>query len=180
MNDRELFETYREHVYRFCRYMMHSEADAEDICQEVFVKAMLADRSQIRELKPWLLRIASNECMTILQRRRKGHHKEKLVYLLSLTKRQAQVEENWENAETKGELERLLGQLSVPIRSAILLRYSGDLSIAETAEVLGIAEGTVKSRVNRGLRILRRMFNESRDEIEPEGDWKWLSATKNK
>ncbi|KOS00606.1 RNA polymerase sigma factor, partial [Paenibacillus polymyxa] len=65
MTDRELFELYKEQIYYFCYYLMQNQADAEDVCQEVFVKALLADRSKVQDLKSWILRIASNECSNV-------------------------------------------------------------------------------------------------------------------
>ncbi|CAM3935229.1 hypothetical protein PALA111701_31485 [Paenibacillus lactis] len=67
MDDRQLFETYKETVYLFCRYMVQSRADAEDLCQDVFFKAMIADRTNVQNTKAWLLRIAANECNTFLR-----------------------------------------------------------------------------------------------------------------
>lgn len=71
MTGREMFEAYKEQVFRLCYWIMQNRSDAEDICQEVFVKAILSDRSKIRDLKPWLLKIASNECRKVLKRRKK-------------------------------------------------------------------------------------------------------------
>ncbi|WP_314589012.1 RNA polymerase sigma factor [Paenibacillus terrigena] len=180
MNDREMFEIYKDQVYRLCRHMLNHPSDAEDVCQEVFFKAMIVDRTTIKDIKPWLMRIAVNECNTVLKRRLNGRRKEKLSFLLSLTRSSMKVEERYEQAETADEFSAMLSKLPDKLRIAVLLRFSSDMSIAETAQVLQVAEGTVKSRVNRGLHILRRLMNESPN-LMSEGDaWPCTPSVKTK
>jgi RNA polymerase sigma factor (sigma-70 family) len=111
MSDRELFELYKEQTYYFCYYLMQNQADAEDICQEVFVKALLADRSKVQDLKSWILRIASNECNNVLRRRKIGLMKEIRTFLLSRPHSFNPVEESLYHRETKTELHKLYNKL---------------------------------------------------------------------
>ena len=65
-----LFERYHSRLLAFCRHMLRSTEDAEDVLQEVFVKAhaaMLADERHIN-VRPWLYRIARNRCLNHLRR----------------------------------------------------------------------------------------------------------------
>src|SRR5215213_10864924 len=65
-----LFDRYHSRLLAFCRHMLRSTEDAEDVLQEVFVKAhaaMLADERQINA-RPWLYRIARNRCLNHLRR----------------------------------------------------------------------------------------------------------------
>src|SRR3954469_25524908 len=65
-----LFERYHSRLLAFCRHMLRSAEDAEDVLQEVFVKAhaaMLADERPIN-VRPWLYRIARNRCLNHLRR----------------------------------------------------------------------------------------------------------------
>ena len=65
-----LFERYHSRLLAFCRHMLRSTEDAEDVLQEVFVKAhaaMLADDRHIN-VRPWLYRIARNRCLNHLRR----------------------------------------------------------------------------------------------------------------
>ncbi|WP_211746956.1 RNA polymerase sigma factor [Paenibacillus sp. Marseille-Q4541] len=157
MTDRELFERYHEHVYRFCYYLMQNQADAEDICQEVFVKAILADRSIVRDLKSWILRIASNECNSLLRRRKNGLMKEITDFLLSRPHVGNPVEESFDHREARTELNRLYSKLPDKIRMVVVLRYINELTVPEISSVINIPEGTVKSRLNRGLKLLKNM-----------------------
>lgn len=58
------------------------------------------------------------------------------------------------------EVEALLDHLTVPQRDVVLLRVIGDLSVAQTAEVLGASEGAVRALQNRALRDLRRVLGD--------------------
>ncbi|WP_442602829.1 RNA polymerase sigma factor [Paenibacillus sp. KN14-4R] len=165
MSDRELFEMYKEQVYRLCYYMMRSHADAEDICQEVFVKAILADRSQIQEIKPWLLRIATNECNSVLKRRKNGWTKEMLTYLLSRPRNSNPVEEGYDQQEMKMEFYELYRRLPDKLRMVVTLRYVNELTVPEIASAIEVPEGTVKSRLNRGLKILQKITTHQAKEM---------------
>ncbi|MFU1792715.1 RNA polymerase sigma factor [Paenibacillus azoreducens] len=165
MNDRELFETYKSQVYHLCYYMMQNRSDAEDLCQEVFVKAILADRSQVRDLKSWLLRIASNECNSVLRRRKNGWAKELSAYLLTRPGSSNPVEENIDQQEIRMEFERMYGKLPDKIRMVVTLRYVNDMTVPEIADVINIPEGTVKSRLNRGIKLLKKMSGFEKKEM---------------
>lgn len=136
---------------------MKNKADAEDICQEVFVKVILADKSKVKNMKSWILRIASNECYTVLRRRKTGLLKEIRNFLLSHSDSVHSVEKQFSERETKEELQSLYSRLPDKIRMVIVLRYINDLTVPEIAKILDIPEGTVKSRLSRGLKTLNKM-----------------------
>src|SRR5262245_27370378 len=65
-----LFDRYQARLLTFCRHLLHSAPDAEDVLQEVFVAAhtaMIADERPI-SARPWLYRIARNRCLNYLRR----------------------------------------------------------------------------------------------------------------
>ncbi|OWA34512.1 RNA polymerase subunit sigma-70 [Saccharibacillus sp. O16] len=167
MDDKLLFQTYKEDVYRYCLYMLRSQTDAEDISQEVFVKAMLADRSKVEHIKAWLMRIAYNECHSLAQRRTNGNRKEQKAFAIQLPlKPSPSVEKDYERAETADEFGKLLNRLKPKVKEALLLYYMADLTAAETAEALGIPLGTAKSRINRGLKMLRKLYEKTPEAVE--------------
>lgn len=167
MDDRALFQTYKEDIYRYCLHMLRSRTDAEDICQEVFVKAMLADRSKVEHMKAWLMRIASNECRSLTRRRMNGSRKEKKAFTVNFPLRPSQsVEHRYERAETADEFGRLLNKLKPKVREALLLYYMADLTAAETAEALDIPLGTAKSRINRGLKMLKKLYDKTPEALK--------------
>ncbi len=171
MDDRELFETYRESVYRYCLYMMGNIADAEDICQEVFIKALLANRDHLANEKAWLLRIAANECHTQFTQRNSRKRRERRAFTLYLPLLASKsVEKQVEHGETADEFVVLLNRLPVPLREVLLLYYMGDCSTTETATILNIPVGTVKSRLHRALKKLRKYSNDWNDEPQKGSD----------
>ncbi|MBP1934053.1 RNA polymerase sigma factor [Ammoniphilus resinae] len=152
MTPREVFELYKEDVFRTCYYMLQNQQDAEDVCQDVFIKAFERDFLTIEKVKPWLLSIAMNTCRNFLKRRsRQGiwDWTKKLMDPHSSEKKLI-------NEETRSELFQILGELPEKIRSVVILRYFHDLSYEEIAEVLQIAVGTVKSRCFKGHQTLQR------------------------
>lgn len=165
MNDREIFEMYKEHVYYFCYYLLKNQADAEDVSQEVFIKVILADRTNVRNMKSWILRIAANECNRVMKRRQTGWMKEIRNYLLSRTQHSNQVEDQLEHRETKQALQGLYSQLPDKLRMVVILRYLNELTVPEISQVMNIPVGTVKSRLFKGLKLLNRMADSQLKEM---------------
>lgn len=139
-------------------YLVAPEADAADAVQDAFVKAYAA-LTRFRDgapIRPWLLRIVTNEARN---RRRSA------VRRTSLALRAAGVTPRDETApspetailagETRGQLLAALAGLRDEEREVIGARYFLELSEAETAETLAIPPGTVKSRTARALGHLR-------------------------
>lgn len=155
-SDLELFVAYNRQVYHLCYCMLQSKADAEDICQEVFVRALQQDRTAVVQEKPWLMRIAVNLCRNHLKRRRNGYSKEIMSFLLGLNGEHECPEDIVSRREQSGEFTAMIGMLPVKIRSAITLRYVNDLSLHEIAHTLDIPLGTVKSRIGKGLALMRK------------------------
>lgn len=169
LTDKELFETYRKDVYWLCYSMLRNGADAEDICQDTFVRAFAQDRARIDPVKPWLLRIAVNLCRTHLKRTSNGRRKERRSFLLSRASAAPGADEEAERQEAGTELDDLLRSLPERIREAMLLRYVGDLALSEIAEVLDIPLGTVKSRMNKGHGKVRQLLRDGGGRYEFKG-----------
>jgi RNA polymerase sigma-70 factor (ECF subfamily) len=147
---------HQEAVFRLSYLLLGDPDEAEDIAQETFLRAWnhLKRFDVTRPLRPWLLSIASN--LASNRRRSAGR------YLSALTRAfrneptsSASIEEKSTRHMEASHLWKAVQTLSVPDQQIVYLRYFLDLSVAETAEVLRIAEGTVKSRLSRALDRLR-------------------------
>lgn len=130
---------------------------AEDAAQEAFVKAYRAlDRFRPgAPLRPWLLRIVANEAIN--RARSDSRHR---PFDLSLAETRAadgaaSPEALALAAERRAALVRVLNEMRDDDRLVIAYRYFFDLSELEMADVLGIARGTVKSRLSRAMTRLR-------------------------
>jgi RNA polymerase sigma-70 factor (ECF subfamily) len=139
-------------------WVIAPDGDAEDAVQEGFVKAFRAlgrfrDGSPFR---PWLLRIVANEARN---RRRSAGRRTGLALRAAEDRRPGDAAPSPESAvldrESRETLVQALNELRVDDREVIAARYLLDLSEAETAAVLRLPRGTVKSRLSRALGRLR-------------------------
>ena len=153
-----LVGSYQGIAHRTAFLLTGSSADAEDATQEAFVKAFYA-LPRFRPgapFRPWLLKIVANEAIS---RRRAAGCTERLNLRLTEVRPSGDAVPSPEAAALKDEDRRELlaavGRLGERDRLAITCRFWLELSEAETAEVLGCARGTVKSRLSRALGRLR-------------------------
>jgi len=137
-------------------------ADGDDAVQEAFVKGWSA-LPRFRGDAPfrtWLLRIVANEARN--RRRSASRRSARELRLVDVG-----VEASAESEALAGERRRRLldavDALPVKLRDAVACRHLLELSEAETATVLGLPAGTVKSRVSRGLEQLRQTMEVERD-----------------
>lgn len=139
-------------------YLVAPEADAADAVQDAFVKAYAAlPRFRLdAPLRPWLLRIVTNEARN---RRRSADRRSGLALRAAVAAPRDETAPSPESsvlaAEARGQLLAAIGHLRDEEREVIGARYFLGLSEAETAETLAIPNGTVKSRTARALDHLR-------------------------
>jgi RNA polymerase sigma-70 factor (ECF subfamily) len=137
--------------------MVHGRSEAEDLTQEVFVKAFARLRSYdtTRKFSSWVFKIAHNHTIDHLRRVRPetlSWSAGELPEMPAATV--ASPEELVEQTALADALDRAVQRLRVEYREAILLRYQEDLSHEEIADVLGIPEGTVKTYLHRARKEL--------------------------
>ena len=148
-----LMLAHQEPVFRLAYLFLGDPDDAEDITQETFLRAYhnLKRFDPTRPLRPWLLSIAAN-----LARNR---HRSAARYLAALTRsfraESLDVEQHTSHNEDADQLWKAVRQLNADDQQIIYMRFFLDLSTAEAAQALDVAEGTVKSRLNRAVGRLR-------------------------
>lgn len=157
-----LVASYHSAVYRAAYRFFNNSEDACDATQEVFLKAWRAIGSfeGRSSFKTWILRIAGNTCITLSQSRSrlKKSFLESIIDWFS--KRPANdpadiiVEQEYQ-AELRRAIEQNLARLPEAYRMPVILRDMEGYSHDQIAEVLELKEGTVKSRINRGRRLLQ-------------------------
>ena len=143
-----LVERHREDVVRCCAGRLNSLHDAEDIAQDAFVHAYFR-LHQLREPEkflPWLRAIAERFSLMHLRRRREE------VMEPAEAERLASVPP----PSDTDHINDALAALPKPMLEAIKLTYLLGYSNAEAAHILGIREGTIKSRLSRARAILRK------------------------
>ncbi len=170
----ELVEKYQDRVYNTCYRMCHNQADALDLTQSAFLKALEAlPRFQVRaKFYTWLFRIAVN--LTLSHRRAQRRRP-------ALTLRQfddngrpfepaaahgtSNPSASAEQAELRQRLEAALQCLDEEFRAAVVLRDVEGLEYAAIAEILKVRVGTVKSRIHRGRLMLRELLEREESQL---------------
>jgi RNA polymerase sigma-70 factor (ECF subfamily) len=154
----ELFKVMQEPLYRYICGLMGNAHLAEDILQEVFILIYRKLR-WLREpelFRAWAYRIATRETFKRLKRERKWSEQIRDEGVLE-TIPELPVFESFP-PELIAQLPQLLAKISPASHAVIALHYLQEMTIEETAEVLGIAVGTVKSRLSYGLASLRQQL----------------------
>ncbi len=160
----ELFKSVQEPLFRYIANVVREQALAEDILQEVFIRIYrkLEWLQEPKAFRAWAYQIATREAFRYLKRERRWRAPEELSSDgVALDQRETLVAPEPEfSPELVQALPSLVENLSPASRAVIVLYYLHELSLAETAAVLEIPVGTVKSRLAYGLESLRRSFRE--------------------
>ncbi|HET9914130.1 MAG TPA: RNA polymerase sigma factor [Anaerolineales bacterium] len=151
---------HQEAVFRLSYLLLGDPDDAEDIAQETFLRAWnhLKRFDPTRPLRPWLLSIASN--LASNRRRSAGRYVSALMRAFRSEPAHSSIEEKSARQMEAGDLWKAVQNLSMPDQQIIYLRYFLELSVAETAQALGVPQGTVKSRLSRALERLRGIIQQ--------------------
>jgi RNA polymerase sigma factor (sigma-70 family) len=139
-----LYERHRSALYRYCRLILRVDADAQDAVQSTFARALAAlqDGKRDAPIRPWLFRIAHNEAVSLIRRRRTADE-------LSAALRPFVVSAD----APGGELEQLgalvadLGDLPEQQRAALLMRELYGLSHGEIGVALKVSTGAAKQLI---------------------------------
>lgn len=145
-------------LYRYVLRLADDPALAEDILQEVFLRIYRKIKwLEAPELfRHWAYRIASRETFRRLRQERRWAEQvrdEALLETIEAPRPEASRVE-------MGELAQFISRVSPAARAVIVLHYYDEMPLAEIADVLGVALGTVKSRLAYGLESLRRALGE--------------------
>jgi len=163
-----LLGAYTRKIYNLCYRFTGRMAEAEDLTQEVFIKVFQTLRSYDAaqgSFSCWLHRVARNHLVDHYRRTKKDRVTSSLedeVGVVETTPSPgAEPTVQVEARERKELLQQAFDKLSPDLREAVILRDLHDLDYLEIAQVLGVPQGTVKSRINRGrlelARVLKRM-----------------------
>jgi RNA polymerase sigma-70 factor (ECF subfamily) len=156
-----LYERYADRVFRYLFARLGNRLDAEDLAEDVFLRVWRSLPNYQEQGVPFLailFRIAHNALI--------DHYRRS-----NLTKRQVSIEDVSLRAHHPGpgelvlsslerdELRAALEQLREDYRTVLVLRFLGELTPQETAQIMGRSEGTVRVLQHRALASLRKMLN---------------------
>lgn len=159
-------EAYYAHIYRLAMKILGNQQDAEDVLQDTFLKAFkhLDSFDGRAKLSTWLYRIATNEALMILRRQRSNVSSidepldtdEGEQEPLNLIDWCCVPEKELMSQEVQKYLDLAVEELPDNLRVVFVLRDIENLSTQETAEVLGLSETAVKTRLSRARMRLRQ------------------------
>jgi RNA polymerase sigma-70 factor (ECF subfamily) len=155
----ELYERYRDAIYRFCLARTGTSHDAEDLASDVFVKALNSiDRYQDRGLPfaAFLYRIARNAAIDRSRTLKQPLSVDGLLVEPSSTQN---VEGEATLAVEKSILLAALSKLKSEHRDVITMRFIEGYAAAEVAQLLGKTEGAIRTLQHRALERLRKEFD---------------------
>jgi len=164
----ELVNRYEAKIFRLTLNITRNHEDAEDAMQEAFLKAYSHLRSfqENSRFYTWLVRIAANEALMRLRKRRpnqlslddpiEGNNE---TFPRDVEDWAPTPEQDYQETEMSRILTEAIEELDPEFRTVIILRDREELSTQETAEVLGISVPAVKSRLLRARLKLREKLN---------------------
>lgn len=174
----ELVRTHHRRVYGLCYRFTGNGADAEDLTQDVFLKVYsnLASFDMGRgSLQVWITTMTRNLLVDNFRRTRNQRATGSLDEGWDVTDELRPVDrlvspslsphESAAQKELSKMVQDALACVSVELREAVILRDLQDLDYKEIAQVLGIPEGTVKSRISRGRAELARLLERNQREV---------------
>ncbi|HQV30631.1 MAG TPA: RNA polymerase sigma factor [Calditrichia bacterium] len=168
--DREAFRIFvkdhQQQVFYLALSLTGNKQDAEDLCQEVFLRAFkaLARFRGESKLSTWLHRITVNQFL--------DHKRRKHMQTVSLSGSEnpgednmaeirklesaSKTDEDAQRSELRHHIEQAMEQLTPRERSVFVLRHYQELPLREIGEMLEIAEGTVKALLYRAIRRMQK------------------------
>lgn len=159
-----LFERYHQKMFHVALSRLQNQEDAEDAVQQTFQQAYVHLKSfqgQSR-FSTWLTRIAINEALMLLRKRRPNHFSieghqtvDEESFALEIKDSAITPEEQYGQKELSGVLTGAIEELRPILKTVVKLSEIGELSTTKTAETLGVRVGTVKARTFRARRLLR-------------------------
>ena len=152
----ELYDKYREEILLYVYSLCHSMEAAEDITQEVFVKAILSLSDHHENFRAWLYTVARN---LTYNDTRKNVNKAKAVEKMNrLPAAEPDISEKVVMKEQYKELYAAIGKLHGQYREILILQYFSNMQLKEVAEVLGITQGNARILAHRARRKLKEIM----------------------
>lgn len=150
----DLIRRHQDVLFNYLYRMTGNREDAEDLCQETFVRIYRA-LPRFREgapFRPWMFKIATNLAINHFNARKPASQ---LADEVPATSPFGSPELMAELRETQRDLRKALLELSEPYRAILLLRHLNELSYQDIADTLDVPIGTAKVRLHRARKLLQ-------------------------
>ena len=161
IQETQLVDDYGGAVYKFCRSLTYTIEDADDLFQDTFLK-VFTQMDKIRKKENQLGFLFSTAAFLWKSRRRKYARRKVIAPEVEINETQSidtlanSLEDNYIAKDELCLVRGLVEALPVKYKIPIILYYTNELSIAEIATILKLAEGTVKSRLHKARKIIEK------------------------
>jgi RNA polymerase sigma-70 factor (ECF subfamily) len=159
----EIYERYFDRIYRYTVLKIGSPQEAEDITQEVFIKALREIKSYSWKGPPfasWLYRIAHNQIIDHIRKRERRPCvmlEETLAYsVFPMENPQTAAEISWDMRQ----LVTAISALTPMQREVIAMRFASDMPLAEVAAAVGKSVGAVKALQHSAIEMMRKRMGD--------------------
>lgn len=154
----EIIDRYQDKLVRYVSRLIFDNVSAEDIVQDTFIKVYKNIQSfdTKRRFSPWIYRIAHNEAMTFVKKRREKVPIESVEnYLSSDTDLEKDAVEKFDKPVIYKELLKNLSYIPLKYREPLILKIFEEKSYEEISDILHIPIGTVGTLISRGKNKLK-------------------------
>jgi RNA polymerase sigma-70 factor (ECF subfamily) len=160
----EIVNRYIKIIYNFIYRLIGNEKVAEDLTQEVFLKAWknIKGFDTEKSFRTWIFSIARNTAIDYLRKRKDvpisafDTEDEENIIENTLIDEELKPDEIYALSENKIHIEKILNELTIIQKQVVLLKYMNEMSLSEVAEVMKIPLDTAKSHHRRALSKLRK------------------------
>jgi RNA polymerase sigma-70 factor (sigma-E family) len=146
----EVFPVLIRDAYRVAYRLLGDRSEAEDVAQEACARTYSRWSSVRDHAEPWCVRVASNLALDVLRARTRAVKRNERLRPTVQTAASA--------VDDRLDLYAALERLPRRQRETVVLRYLGDLSEAQTADLIGVSVGSVKTHASRGLAALKEVI----------------------
>jgi len=161
---RAILQANNRRLFRIARGILRNDAEAEDVVQETYVRALthLEGFRGESSLSTWLSRIAMNEAIGRLRGKRLSLDLDSLpedrgeAEIIPFPAASSDPERSMAQRQIQEVVERAIDQLPEPFRLVFITRVMEEMTVEETAELLSIKPETVKTRLHRARALLRQ------------------------
>lgn len=160
----EIVERYQGKLFAYLYRLVGSREEAEDLLQDVFIKAYknINSYDTQRKFSSWIYRIAHNEAVNHIKRKslKRFIPWENILATkdqLEMSSSEEAADARWIRKETKKEVDEVINRLPFKYKQVLVLRYYSDKSYEEISEILGKPVNTVGTLINRAK---KKMYEE--------------------
>jgi RNA polymerase sigma factor (sigma-70 family) len=159
---RLIVDRYKEMLYRLSFSFLGNREDAEECTQDILMRAFryIHRFSLEKRFLPWLYSIALNHIRTSYARNQRKEARHSAWERLADVRNCPDPQEILETAQSREAIRIAVASLPRNLREPIVLHYYEELRVATIAEILGVSEANVKSKLLRGRRRLKKILED--------------------